>query len=102
MSGPVRVTSTSPVSAARVTAFAFDTNPNVVSNGAAIVSGSVFDTIRYDRNLPNGVGVVELCFTVGLSNVINRFHATFLTAVDPETQEVLRDACPLALPASPA
>lgn len=58
-------TSASPVSAARVTAFAFDTNPNVVSNGAAIVSGSVFDTIRYDRNLPNGVGVVELCFTVG-------------------------------------
>ena len=46
--------------------------------------------------------VVDLCFTVGLSNLINRFHATFLTAVDPETQEVLRDACPLPLPEPPA
>jgi len=29
--------------------------------------------------------VMEICFTVGLSNLINRFHATFLTDVDPET-----------------
>ncbi len=42
--------------------------------------------------------VIELCFTVGLSNVINRFHATFLTDVDPETGEVLGPACPLPMP----
>ena len=46
--------------------------------------------------------VLDLCFTVGLANLVNRFHATFLTAVDPETHEVLRDACPLALPEPPA
>ena len=34
--------------------------------------------------------LVELCFTVGLSNLVNRFHATFLTDVDAETL-----ACPI-------
>ena len=32
--------------------------------------------------------LIELCFTVGLSNLINRFHATFLTDVDAATCEV--------------
>lgn len=45
--------------------------------------------------------IVEICFTVGLSNVINRFHATFLTEVDPQTQEVLAPSCPLAYPEPP-
>ena len=42
--------------------------------------------------------LIELCFTVGLSNVINRFHATFLTDVDPETDDVLGPACPMPMP----
>ncbi len=42
--------------------------------------------------------IIEICFTVGLANTINRFHATFLTEVDPQTQEVLAPSCPLALP----
>ena len=41
--------------------------------------------------------IIELCFTVGLSNVINRFHATFLTDVDPETGDVLGPACPMPM-----
>ena len=41
--------------------------------------------------------IIELCFTVGLSNVINRFHATFLTDVDPETGAVLGPACPMPM-----
>ena len=41
--------------------------------------------------------LIELCFTVGLSNVINRFHATFLTDVDPETGEVLGPTCPMPM-----
>jgi alkylhydroperoxidase family enzyme len=45
--------------------------------------------------------IIELCFTVGLSNMINRFHATFLTEVDPETQEALAPSCPLAYPEVP-
>lgn len=45
--------------------------------------------------------IIEICFTVGLSNTINRFHATFLTEVDPQTQEVLAPSCPLAYPEVP-
>ena len=45
--------------------------------------------------------VVEVCFTVGLSNMINRFHATFLTDVDPETMEAVAVACPLPYRAAP-
>lgn len=41
---------------------------------------------------------IEICMTVGLSNLINRFHATFLTDLDPETQEALAPSCPLAYP----
>jgi alkylhydroperoxidase family enzyme len=41
---------------------------------------------------------IEICFTVGLSNMINRFHATFLTDLDPATQEALGTSCPLAYP----
>jgi alkylhydroperoxidase family enzyme len=42
--------------------------------------------------------IIEICFTVGLSNMINRFHATFLTELDPATQEALAESCPLAFP----
>ena len=43
-------------------------------------------------------GVMDLCFTVGLSNLINRFHATFLTDVDPAPGEAIRPSCPLVPP----
>ena len=42
--------------------------------------------------------IIEICFTVGLSNTINRFHATFLTEVDERTLEVLAPSCPLRYP----
>ncbi len=29
--------------------------------------------------------IIDLCMTVGLSNMVNRFHATFLTDVDEQT-----------------
>ncbi|HET9690474.1 MAG TPA: hypothetical protein VFP61_04940 [Acidimicrobiales bacterium] len=45
---------------------------------------------------------IEICFTVGLSNMINRFHATFLTEVDPSTQQALAPSCPLPLPDLPS
>jgi hypothetical protein len=44
---------------------------------------------------------MELCFTVGVANVINRFHATFLTDVDAATLEELGDAPPLPLAPHP-
>lgn len=45
--------------------------------------------------------MIDICFTVGLSNMINRFHATFLTEVDPETSQALASSCPLPLPPMP-
>jgi alkylhydroperoxidase family enzyme len=42
--------------------------------------------------------IIEICFTVGLSNTINRFHATFLTEVDERTREALAPSCPLRYP----
>ncbi len=44
--------------------------------------------------------IIEICFTVGLSNLINRFHATFLTELDAETQQALAPSCPLPFPVS--
>jgi alkylhydroperoxidase family enzyme len=45
--------------------------------------------------------IIELCATVGLSNQVNRFHATFLTDVDTTISEALGDSCPLPLPPVP-
>ena len=58
----VKNTSEAPTTSARLNAFGFNTNPNVTVNGASI-SGSLFDQIRYNTNVPNGVGNIELCFT---------------------------------------
>ena len=45
--------------------------------------------------------LMELCFTVGVANVINRFHATFLTDLDATTKDALGPSCPLPLPMAP-
>ena len=45
--------------------------------------------------------IIEICFTVGLSNMINRFHATFSTELDPIIRSMVGDACPLAYPEAP-
>jgi alkylhydroperoxidase family enzyme len=42
--------------------------------------------------------IIEICFTVGLSNMVNRFHATFLTDLDPWTGQALGPNCPLPYP----
>ena len=36
--------------------------------------------------------IVEICMVVGLSNVVNRFHATFLTDVDEVTTKTNAEA----------
>lgn len=46
--------------------------------------------------------IIEICMTVGLSNMVNRFHATFLTDLDPSTKERLAPSCPLRYPEPPA
>lgn len=46
--------------------------------------------------------IIEICFTIGMSNTINRFHATFLTTLDPSTRESVESTCPLPFPEQPA
>jgi len=46
--------------------------------------------------------ILQICFIVGLSAMVNRFHATFLTDVDTGTMEMLDGtACPIPLPPLP-
>ena len=51
--------------------------------------------------------IIDICLTVGLSNVVNRFHATFQTDVDETTLKEVADgnaaagSCPIALPSHP-
>ena len=51
--------------------------------------------------------IIDLCLTVGLSNMVNRFHATFLTDVDAETLaeveagDVIAGTCPIPRPRTP-
>lgn len=43
------------------------------------------DTYRKLENHFSRQQIIDLCLTVGMSNVINRFHATFQTDVDEST-----------------
>jgi alkylhydroperoxidase family enzyme len=45
--------------------------------------------------------ILELWATVGLSNQVNRFHATFLTDVDDTIMRGLGPNCPLPIPPRP-
>jgi alkylhydroperoxidase family enzyme len=51
--------------------------------------------------------IIDLCLTVGLSNMVNRFHATFQTDVDADTLAEVEagnatpGVCPIPLPKQP-
>lgn len=51
--------------------------------------------------------IVDICMTVGLSNLVNRFHATFQTRLDSatvaaaEAGDATAGACPLPRPKPP-
>jgi alkylhydroperoxidase family enzyme len=45
--------------------------------------------------------VMELCFTIGIASVVNRFHATFHTPLDERTADAFAAGSPLPLPAPP-
>ena len=53
-----------------------------------------------ERHYPTAQ-IMELCFTVGLSNIVNRFHATFHTDLDDDTAAEFRIGSPLPLPPLP-
>jgi alkylhydroperoxidase family enzyme len=42
--------------------------------------------------------IIEICFTVGMSNMINRFHATFRTDLDDLIRDAVGPSCPLDYP----
>lgn len=62
------------------------------------IDGGTYEALanHFDRRQ-----LIEICFTVGLSNMVNRFHATFLTDIDPWMPQALGDSCPLPYPAVP-
>lgn len=45
--------------------------------------------------------IIELAFTVGLNNLVSRFHATFHTDLDEATSDQVAVACPVPLPPPP-
>ena len=51
--------------------------------------------------------IIDICLTVGLSNMINRFHATFRTDLDAETTaevekgDMIAGSCPIPRPKPP-
>jgi len=52
--------------------------------------------------------IMDICLTVGLSNMVNRFHATFLTDLDVATIEAVEagdsiaGSCPIPRPKQPS
>lgn len=51
--------------------------------------------------------IMDICLTVGLSNMVNRFHATFLTDVDAatlaevEAGDAIAGVCAIPMPKPP-
>ncbi len=52
--------------------------------------------------------IIDICMTVGLSNMVNRFHATFQTDVDEatlaavEAGDAIAGVCAIPIPKPPA
>ena len=46
--------------------------------------------------------LMELCFTIGIAGIINRFHATFHTPLDESTREAFESGSPIPIPAPPS
>jgi hypothetical protein len=57
--------SVNPITNSRVSTFGFNTNPNLVSNGAS--STGIFNNQAYGSNVPN-IGTIEVCFLGGNGN----------------------------------
>ena len=65
------------------------------------IDNEIYDQLK--RHFSNEQ-LIDICLTVGLSNMINRFHATFRTDVDAETiaaadaGDQVHGSCPLPRP----
>lgn len=63
------------------------------------ITDELYDELAGDFSVPT---IIQICFVVGLAGMTNRFHRTFLTRVDPHTQEAVATSCPIPIPAPPA
>ena len=45
--------------------------------------------------------IMDISFTVGLDQLVSRFHATVRTDLDASTTDQLTGSCPVALPPAP-
>ena len=45
--------------------------------------------------------IMDISFTVGLDQLVSRFHATVQTDVDEVTTDQFKDSCPVPLPPPP-
>ncbi len=59
-----------------------------VSTQSIKIDQAVYDELARHFSVPQ---IMEITFLVGLSGLVNRFHATFLTDVDASTLEVIGD-----------
>ena len=62
------------------------------------IDDELFAALREQFSLQE---VMELCFIIGISGIVNRFHATFHTPLDERTREAFEGGSPLPLPPTP-
>ena len=82
------------------TCASFDDTDRLVLRYADVLTGeNRVDATLYaalEKRFPK-IELLELSFTVGLSNLVNRLHATFRTDLDDSTRAKVGDApmCPI-------
>jgi alkylhydroperoxidase family enzyme len=68
------------------------------------IDDATYDALSGHFSVPQ---IMDICLTVGLSNMVNRFHATFLTDVDAatvaevEAGDAIAGVCAIPMPKSP-
>jgi alkylhydroperoxidase family enzyme len=62
------------------------------------IDDELFEALREQFTLHQ---LMELCFTIGVAGIVNRFHATFHTPLDERTRQAFETGSPIPLPAPP-
>jgi len=62
------------------------------------IDDELFNSLREHFTLEQ---LMELCFTIGIAGIINRFHATFHTPLDESTRQAFESGAPIPIPAPP-
>jgi alkylhydroperoxidase family enzyme len=63
-----------------------------------VITDELYNSLSAHYSAPK---MIEICVVVGLAGLTNRFHRTFMTDVDPTTNEALAESCPVPIPAPP-